>query len=302
MSESETENDLDFGNLSDEELQEAFAAGLLKPGLNVAVPVKEFKNNVAGLKLKQKELARKDLPWIERLDLVVNPAPLAPELHYEQEKSKIVQLKNIKQYSSSVVSSTGEVLDDFKREMLFYRQAQSAVVEGIQKLKQLDVPTKRPDDYFAQMAKSDVHMHKVRENLAARQAGQLKSEKMKELRRLKKMGKQTQIENKLKQQKDKKKMLDEIKKFRKGKRKDLDFLDKKRLPESANNRSLMKKKYKDSKYGFGGKKRGSKANTRESTSDFTSFKSKGKQGNKMNKNIKRPGKSKRIKKRAMKKK
>lgn len=36
----------DFGEMSDEELQEAFAAGKLKPGLNIPTEEKVFKNNV----------------------------------------------------------------------------------------------------------------------------------------------------------------------------------------------------------------------------------------------------------------
>lgn len=35
----------DFGNMSDEELQEAFAAGKLKPGLNIATEEKVYRNN-----------------------------------------------------------------------------------------------------------------------------------------------------------------------------------------------------------------------------------------------------------------
>lgn len=46
--------------------------------------------------------------------------------------------------------------------MNFHRQAQAAVLEGIPRLHNLGVKTKRPDDYFAQMAKSDEHMQKVR--------------------------------------------------------------------------------------------------------------------------------------------
>ena len=67
------------------QLQEAFAAGLLKPGLNTVVEKSERKltNNVAGLKQKTEELAAplKKLPWIEKLDhVVLKLAPLAPEL------------------------------------------------------------------------------------------------------------------------------------------------------------------------------------------------------------------------------
>jgi rRNA-processing protein EBP2 len=52
-------------------------------------------------------------------------------------------------------------LNDFRRETLFHRQAQAAVLIGIPKLREQGVKTKRPDDYFAEMAKSDQHMQKV---------------------------------------------------------------------------------------------------------------------------------------------
>lgn len=85
------------------------------------------------------------------------------------------------------------VVNDFQREMLFHRQAQSAVLEGIERLNKLGVPTQRPDDYFAEMAKSDQHMQKIRASLAAKQAGAVRSEKIAQLRRLKKIGKQVQV-------------------------------------------------------------------------------------------------------------
>ena len=91
------------------QLQEAFAAGLLKPGLNSVQEVTKKRpkiNNVAGLKQKLDEFRqhciwftciscslfyhqkyRQDkLPWIERLDMVNAPAPLAPELAYEEDQ------------------------------------------------------------------------------------------------------------------------------------------------------------------------------------------------------------------------
>lgn len=52
-------------------------------------------------------------------------------------------------------------LNDFRRETLFHRQAQAAVLIGIPKFREKGVKTKRPDDYFAEMAKSDQHMQKV---------------------------------------------------------------------------------------------------------------------------------------------
>ena len=71
----------------DLQLQEAFAAGLIKPGLNTmfsARPKKEQVNNVPGLEQKLEEF-RLRLPWVERLDLVCKPAPIAPELAYKED-------------------------------------------------------------------------------------------------------------------------------------------------------------------------------------------------------------------------
>lgn len=42
-----------------------------------------------------------------------------------------------------------------------YRQAQATVLEALPLLKKNGIATKRPDDYFAEMAKSDQHMQKV---------------------------------------------------------------------------------------------------------------------------------------------
>ena len=42
-----------------------------------------------------------------------------------------------------------------------YRLAQAAVNIALPKLKKLDVATRRPDDYFAEMVKTDDHMQRV---------------------------------------------------------------------------------------------------------------------------------------------
>lgn len=42
-----------------------------------------------------------------------------------------------------------------------YQQASSSVKVGLRKLEELGVPIHRPDDYFAEMVKTDDHMRKV---------------------------------------------------------------------------------------------------------------------------------------------
>jgi rRNA-processing protein EBP2 len=71
-------------------LQEAFAKGLLKPGLNEEIERTERKyvNNVADLKTKLKEFKLK-LPWVESLDLVTSVAPMAPDVAMQMQETAL---------------------------------------------------------------------------------------------------------------------------------------------------------------------------------------------------------------------
>lgn len=114
-----------------------------------------------------------------------------------------------------------------------------------------------------------------------------------------------QIEATLKKHAEKKKLLEEVKKYRKGARKDLDFLDDKKKPQSQTvNKVAAKRKMRDAKYGFGGKKRGSKKNTRTSSADVTEYRRPLKPGqnlkNKERKSKQRVGKNRRIQMKARK--
>ncbi|XP_077440825.1 putative rRNA-processing protein EBP2 [Vanacampus margaritifer] len=292
----------DDSELSDNALQEAFAKGLLKPGMNLRVDKpKTFVNNMGGMKRCLADL-KKDLPWVERLDLT-NP-PVEDVL--------------AKMGGNMQSGSNGEVNadDDFQREMLFYRQAQATVLEALPLLNKNDIPTKRPDDYFAEMAKSDQQMQKIRKKLLSKQAIMERSEKAKKLREQRKFGKKVQVEVIQKRQKEKKAMMSAVKKYQKGMTDKLDFLEgdqnapKKDTSQNAK-KALNKKnpnakrKYKDQKFGFGGKKSGKKWNTKESHNDVSGFRAKvahakgpkGKKG-KGGKQNKRPGKSARRKMKA----
>uniref|UniRef100_U5EZT4 Putative rrna-processing protein ebp2 n=1 Tax=Corethrella appendiculata TaxID=1370023 RepID=U5EZT4_9DIPT len=281
MSFIDSENDDEDYMDSDDELREALAKGLLKPGLNIIKTKNknEFVNNEEKMKEKLQELMYK-APWIERLDLINDLAPLAPELaiQLERNEQKRANLFKGNKKIPYVEPENDPVLNDFKREMLFYRQAQTGVIEGIQKLHKANVQTKRPDDYFAEMAKSDEHMQKIRRHLMAKEEGMAKSERARQLREQRKMGKLIQRQATERRDEEKRKMLNDIKSFRKGKLKNLDFLEgdddeyqsgnksggKKKGNRSGKGAAGGKRNVKDKKFGFGGRKRGSKRNTKES--------------------------------------
>ncbi|XP_059480603.1 probable rRNA-processing protein EBP2 homolog [Neocloeon triangulifer] len=303
---SETESDEEMLNLdSDSELQEAFEKGVLKPGTvlkdpKLAKPPKVNTNNVQGLKRKLDEFKLKE-KWIERLDIVSGQAPLAPELAEKLENQQLITDKN------ELATS------DFQRELYFYRQAQATVLEAIPRLKSMNIPTRRPEDYFAEMAKTDEHMQKVRANLTKKKTEEERREKVRNFRQQKKFGKKVEAEARVAKQMQKKAMLDEVRKFRKGQRKDLDFLDddkptKKKNENTPNEkgqgkskikRSQFRREAKDKKYGFGGRKRGKKTNTRDSASDvFNTGKPSGRPGgfkSKGKNQQQRPGKNRRQK-------
>nr|CAG4645802.1 EOG090X0D84 [Lynceus sp. MCZ IZ 141354] len=266
---SESDSDLSFDSEeeeqeldSDEELQEAFQKGELKPGLNVierAPKKKRLVYNVAGLKQKLIEL-KVDLDWGERLDLSTSVDDIMsqsddPKLPKDTVKDELVN-------------------NDLQLELLLYKQAQTAALEGLAKLKASDIPTKRPTDYFAQMAKTDEHMLKVKRSVLAKQLGQERAHKVKKMRELKKYGKQVQVEVALKRAKEKRETLDKIKQYREGKLQSLDFLDndhqkgedilevtkRKTKERNASKGVMAKRQKKDSKFGFGGKKSGMKKN------------------------------------------
>lgn len=62
-----------------------------------------------------------------------------------------------------------EVHNDIKREIAFYNATRANVMKGMQFLVQSRVPISRPDDFLAEMLKSDGHMTQVKSRLLKQQ-------------------------------------------------------------------------------------------------------------------------------------
>ncbi|XP_078074726.1 putative rRNA-processing protein EBP2 [Mustelus asterias] len=302
QSDTDTETETEGSELSDSELQDAFSKGLLKPGLNVVEELeKHYVNDVVGLKRCLEEF-KKNMEWAERLDMTSEPAV---------DIVAIAEGRSVAQQHSDIDPD-----DDFQREMYFYRQAQATALDALPRLQRLKIGTKRPDDYFAEMAKSDQQMQKIREKMLSKQISMEKSEKAKQLRALRKYGKKVQVEVIQQRQKEKKAMLTAVKKYQKGLSDKLDFLEGDKVFSQTKKEGgrgsaggiaqqkrgiNAKRKFKNEKFGFGGKKSGLKWNTKDSHDDVSSFRAKiahskvgfGK-GGKKNAN-KRPGKKNRQK-------
>ncbi|KAL8830351.1 MAG: hypothetical protein Q9170_005764 [Blastenia crenularia] len=209
--------------------------------------------------------------------------------------------------------SIPDVDDDLNRELVFHQQCLAAVKEAKDLLKKEGVPFSRPTDYFAEMIKSDEHMGKIKHKMTEEAANKKAAAEARKLRDLRKFGKQVQVAKLQERDKAKRETLDKIN-ILKRKRKNTDVagaeetdifevaLDDaskadrapRRIRPSEGGRGPSKRQKRDSKFGFGGKKRFAKSGDAVSTSDISAFSTQKMKGQK--KGSQRLGKSRRAKK------
>lgn len=109
--------------------------------------------------------------------------------------------------------------DDPKREEAFIQQALLSVYRGISLLEDAGVSWKRPDDYYAEMYKSDVHMNQVRQAMEASKHRIEAQAHRRAMKDQKKYGKEVQAEvlrQRAKYKRDMQDRLSDWKKKRKG--------------------------------------------------------------------------------------
>ncbi|GKC26463.1 probable rRNA-processing protein EBP2 [Tanacetum coccineum] len=203
-----------------------------------------------------------------------------------------------------------DVNDDLARELAFYTQGLEGTREAFAKFQTMGIPFLRPTDYYAEMVKTDTHMEKIKGRLLSEKRRIEEAEERRKARDNKKKAKEVQAQKQKERVKQKKDEIESVKKWRKqrqqngypGGDKDSDMglsfesgkeSDKakknKRAGVSPWDRSGGKAKpsagkdrkggagkrksreYRDTKYGFGGKKGLSKQNTAETTNDFRGF-------------------------------
>eukprot|EP01127_Copromyxa_protea_P012155 TRINITY_DN3132_c0_g3_i1.p1 TRINITY_DN3132_c0_g3~~TRINITY_DN3132_c0_g3_i1.p1 ORF type:complete len:318 (-),score=86.07 TRINITY_DN3132_c0_g3_i1:93-1010(-) len=165
--------------------------------------------------------------------------------------------------------------DDLKRERVFYDLTVAAIEKGFQNLSDEGIPYERPTDYYAEMQKSDEHMKKIKGILLKEKREIEEATERRKNRTSKKFAKQVQIQSKQKRKAEKDAELDAVKQWRKNnKGSGEDFPEELLDPKSQQRkgaRSISKATIKAQRYGFGGKKSGSKRNTSDSASDFSAF-------------------------------
>eukprot|EP00533_Pseudo-nitzschia_delicatissima_P005632 CAMPEP_0116099056 /NCGR_PEP_ID=MMETSP0327-20121206/11561_1 /TAXON_ID=44447 /ORGANISM="Pseudo-nitzschia delicatissima, Strain B596" /LENGTH=432 /DNA_ID=CAMNT_0003590901 /DNA_START=251 /DNA_END=1549 /DNA_ORIENTATION=+ len=174
-----------------------------------------------------------------------------------------------------------DIHDDLKREVAFYNSALEAVNEARPKLEEANIPFTRPDDFFAEMIKTDDHMANVKdrlifENKKIEAVAQRKSNKEQKLRA--KESHANRLAEKSKRKRDHFQELDDwassAAKNRGGALRD--DVDDYFLNNRYNGTGPGKKRMNaDKKFGFGGKNGRFKQNDRKSMNDMSGFNPRG---------------------------
>lgn len=103
-----------------------------------------------------------------------------------------------------------DVNDDLTRELAFYKQCLDSANEACVLLKKEGVPFSRPNDYFAEMVKSDEHMGKIKQKMTDEATNRKAAADARKQRDLKKFGKQVQVAKLQERDKAKREMLGKI--------------------------------------------------------------------------------------------
>jgi rRNA-processing protein EBP2 len=216
-------------------------------------------------------IAGKELDWIERLDY------------------------------TTTLSCPDDLKDnDIEREKVFMAMALEGALEAQKRVLAAGIPFERPEDYFAEMIKTDEQMDRIKKDLVEEASVIKKKEEARKIREMRKFGKQIQSQKIQERQKQKADTLSKIDAIKKRKREnnnldDDDEFDLSLLDNEDDHKQNHKKKGKksrdarDKQFGFGGKKRFQKSNNSDSVNEFSFNVKKNKKTFKKN----RPGKSKR---------
>ncbi|KAL6131903.1 hypothetical protein ACLB2K_070276 [Fragaria x ananassa] len=273
VNEEEMEDDSDMGDdVSDSELEQESEEESEEEGdVRLAEPSQNATYNKDGLLEKLADMSwPENAKWIDKLTLDI-----------DQEQPV-------------------DVNDDLTRELAFYTQALNGTRMAFEKLQGMGLPFLRPEDYYAEMVKSDSHMEKVKSRLLVEKKNMEEAEERRKAREAKKLSKEIQNQKLKERAKQKKESIESVKKWRKqrqqsgfaggdkGSELDSAFEDgkpfekssKKRPAVAPGDRSGGKAKYagkgkkpkkrevKDSKFGFGGRKGSRKQNVAETTNDL----------------------------------
>lgn len=226
----------------------------------------ETRGNLKGLRSVTANLMadKARLPWAEKFDIIPEtPLPFGRET----EDGQVIN-----------------VHDDLKREVAFYNMALEAVHDGRNKCADSNIPFSRPEDFFAEMVKTDDHMAMVKDRLIFENKKMAAFEQRKSTRELKLRAKESHAHRIVEKAKIKRKHMQDVDDWAKnaasnraggGRIRDNDddaYLDKMGVGPNKKRQGM------DRKYGGGGKSARFKQNDKSTLNDMSGYNPRGGSG------------------------
>lgn len=248
---------------------------------NVDIENAELEAEIAAVEAAKAEAAEGAVP-LKRSRGIYNKEGLEQALAMIETTSlPFIESYQICEYEVDVPNEN----DDLEREMAFYRQSLHVVESGRTMLKKLGVPTRRPDDYFAENIKTDAHMSRIKDKLLLEKKKIDAFEKRQQRETNIKYNKQVMEMRKREKMQAAKEDTDEITKLRKGRGKgvhgeELDLKIEKIIGRGQGDRGKgeksAKRKNMDKKYGSGVKdKMRAKLTDKKSLNDMSDYNPRG---------------------------
>eukprot|EP00551_Chaetoceros_affinis_P008402 CAMPEP_0203671758 /NCGR_PEP_ID=MMETSP0090-20130426/7443_1 /ASSEMBLY_ACC=CAM_ASM_001088 /TAXON_ID=426623 /ORGANISM="Chaetoceros affinis, Strain CCMP159" /LENGTH=386 /DNA_ID=CAMNT_0050536895 /DNA_START=84 /DNA_END=1244 /DNA_ORIENTATION=- len=171
------------------------------------------------------------------------------------------------------------VHDDLKRELAFYNIALEAVHAGRKKCAEHKIPLRRPEDFFAEMVKTDDHMAKVKDRLIFESKKMESFEQRKSNREQKLRAKEAHAHRLAEKAKSKKRHMQDVDDWAKSAASNRMGNNIVRDDDDEYLRQIngpnKKRQAMDRKYGYGGKQGRFKQNDRKSMNDMSGYNPKG---------------------------
>ena len=234
--------------------------------------------------------SNRHLPWAETFAVVPpTPLPFAPPAAMAGTKRKLSKTTTVDgvEYDEDFVNEDEEeyvdIHDDLKREVAFYDNALEAVTLAREQCEKVGIPFTRPEDFFAEMVKSDDHMAKIKDRLI------FETKKMEAVERRKSNKEQTvmakerhahRLAEKAKAKKAHMTAVDEWKKNAERSRSGLggrvrDWQDDEDQLRGMSGGANKKRMAANKRYGFGGKRGRFKQNDSKTLNDMSGYNPRG---------------------------
>ena len=115
----------------------------------------------------QEKVLEEEINDVETLD--TRTAKIKEDFQKLMKSQNIDWLETMEITSDQAVNPDLNIDDDIRRELIFYNITLKNTARGINKLRERNQKLNRPDDFFAEMVKSDLQMQKVKKMIVTEQ-------------------------------------------------------------------------------------------------------------------------------------